>query len=198
MCSTLVPVVLFLGLLQRHRRLQAAHFCGQSSMDGEAVSHLEQGFRVYSGQRARRRRRVLEKCKTQRRRGSCCSTVASPREDCGHARIHRLPAWPAPPQAPEVIEQSPDNVGFRNDGSGRPDDGYDEAADIWSLGITALEVRPAPAGISAQWCGVAAAGGRGTGSGPAGPRCASAVGNGRSAPLLVRALAPSLFALVLS
>lgn len=57
---------------------------------------------------------------------------------------------PGPPlQAPEVIEQSPDNVGFRSDGSGRPDDGYDEAADIWSLGITAMEVRVSQACVCA-------------------------------------------------
>lgn len=42
------------------------------------------------------------------------------------------PLW----MAPEVIEQSPDTA---PPGS-TPGDGYDEAADIWSLGITAIEL----------------------------------------------------------
>lgn len=53
-------------------------------------------------------------------------------------------------QAPEVIEQSPDNIGFRRDAAGAPADGYDEAADIWSLGITAMEVRHT-AGLCCGW-----------------------------------------------
>lgn len=43
------------------------------------------------------------------------------------------PLW----MAPEVIRHSPDLI---NDETNL---GYDEAADIWSLGITAIEVRPA-------------------------------------------------------
>ena len=43
------------------------------------------------------------------------------------------PLW----MAPEVIRHSPDLI---NDDATL---GYDEAADIWSLGITAIEVRPA-------------------------------------------------------
>ncbi len=42
------------------------------------------------------------------------------------------PLW----MAPEVIQQSPDNQ-FESTQS----DGYSESADIWSLGITAIEVR---------------------------------------------------------